>query len=65
LGQEVLLSGWEITGIVSQGQPFNLRDSRVADRDLADNTRPRVTGSLPGALATAQLSPTLAHPMLF
>ena len=47
-----LLSGWEISGIVSfqAGQPFNLRDSRVADRDLADNTRPRVTGPLPGAL---------------
>ena len=47
-----LFSGWEISGIVSfqAGQPFNLRDSRVADRDLADNTRPRVTGPLPGAL---------------
>jgi hypothetical protein len=47
-----LFSGWEISGIVSfqAGQPFNLRDSRVADRDLADNTRPRVTGLLPGAL---------------
>jgi hypothetical protein len=47
-----LFSGWEISGIVSfqAGQPFNLRDSRVADRDLADNTRPRVTGPLPDAL---------------
>jgi len=45
-----LVSGWEISGILSfqAGQPFNLRDSRVADRDLADNTRPRVTGPLPG-----------------
>jgi hypothetical protein len=47
-----LLHGWEISGITSfqAGQPFNLRDSQVADRDLADNTRPRVTGPLPGAL---------------
>jgi Carboxypeptidase regulatory-like domain len=50
--QRYLLSGWEISGIVSfqAGQPFNLRDSRVADRDLADNTRPRVFGPLPGVL---------------
>lgn len=46
---KLLLGGWEVSGIVSfqTGQPFSLRDSRVADRDLADNTRPRVTGALP------------------
>ena len=62
-----LLSGWEITGIVSfqAGQPFNLRDSRVADRDLADNTRPRVTGPLPGALQGSNLLADARTPNAF
>ncbi|HEX2521822.1 MAG TPA: TonB-dependent receptor, partial [Terriglobia bacterium] len=62
-----LLSGWEITGIVSfqAGQPFNLRDSRVADRDLADNTRPRVTGPLPGALRGSNLLADARRPNAF
>jgi len=49
---KLLLGGWEVSGILSfqTGQPFSLRDSRVADRDLADNTRPRLTGDLPRLL---------------
>jgi hypothetical protein len=62
-----LLSGWEISGIVSfqAGQPFNLRDSRVADRDLADNTRPRVTGPLPGALSGSAIVADARTPNAF
>src|SRR5262245_37466626 len=62
-----LFSGWEITGIVSfqAGQPFNLRDSRVADRDLADNTRPRVTGPLPGVLHSSAIVPDARTPNSF
>jgi carboxypeptidase family protein len=62
-----LFSGWEITGIVSfqAGQPFNLRDSRVADRDLADNTRPRVTGPLPGVLRGSAIVPDARTPNSF
>ena len=67
LSKRQLLSGWEITGIVSfqAGQPFNLRDSRVADRDLADNTRPRVTGPLPGALRGSNLVADARTPNAF
>jgi len=63
----LLLSGWEVTGIVSfqAGQPFNLRDSRVADRDLADNTRPRVTGPLPGALTNGAIVADARTPNAF
>jgi hypothetical protein len=62
-----LLSGWEISGIVSfqAGQPFNLRDSRVTDRDLADNTRPRVTGPLPGALRSSAIVADARTPNAF
>ena len=47
-----LLGGWEIGGIFSfqTGQPFSLSDNLVADRDLGDNTRPRVSGVLPQVL---------------
>jgi hypothetical protein len=50
--KHLLIGGWEISGILSfqTGQPFSLRDNQVADRDVADNTRPRVTGTLPKVL---------------
>jgi hypothetical protein len=50
--QKLLWSGWEISGILSfqTGQPFSLRDGRVPDRDIGDNTRPRVTGNPPDEL---------------
>jgi Carboxypeptidase regulatory-like domain len=62
-----LFSGWEISGIVSfqTGQPFNLRDSRVADADLADNTRPRVTGPLPGVLRGSKIIADARTPNAF
>lgn len=52
-----LLSGWEVSGILSfqTGQPFSLRDSRVPDRDIADNTRPRVTGPFPRELRGSEV----------
>ncbi|MEW5976082.1 MAG: TonB-dependent receptor [Acidobacteriota bacterium] len=50
-------SGWQISGILSfqTGQPFSLSDNRVPDRELADVTRPRVTGTMPRNLSDGQL----------
>jgi len=50
--KHILMGGWEVSGILSfqTGQPFSLRDNQVADREVADNTRPRVTGPLPKVL---------------
>ena len=47
-----LLGGWEIGGSLffQTGQPFSLSDNLVVDRDLGDNTRPRVSGPLPQVL---------------
>ena len=46
----LVLAGWQFSGIVSfqSGQPFSLWDGRVVDRELSDNTRPRLTGQAPG-----------------
>ncbi|MFN8009253.1 MAG: TonB-dependent receptor [Terriglobia bacterium] len=48
-----ILGGWEFSGILSfqTGQPFSLSDNLVVDRDLGDNTRPRIAGPLPQLLA--------------
>lgn len=61
------LSGWELSGIVSfqAGQPFNLRDSRVADLELADTTRPRLTGPAPAMLRDTAAVPDARIPNAF
>ena len=65
--KKYLLGGWEISGILSfqTGQPFSLRDNRVPDRDVADNTRPRVTGPLPQILSGDAIRPDARTPNAF
>lgn len=64
---KIWLSGWEVSGILSfqTGQPFSLRDSRVADRDIGDNTRPRVTGLFPRELRGSAILPDARTPNAF
>ena len=54
--RRLLFAGWQLSGILSfqSGQPFSLRDGRVFDRELADNTRPRLTGEAPQVLGTGE-----------
>ncbi|PYV92531.1 MAG: hypothetical protein DMG05_04110 [Acidobacteria bacterium] len=61
------VSGWEISSILSfqTGQPFSLQDNRVPDRDVADNTRPRVTGPLPQGLSGDAIVPDARTPNTF
>ena len=49
---KLFLGNWQLSGLLSfqTGQPFSLRDDRVFDRELTDNTRPLVTGILPPML---------------
>lgn len=62
-----LASGWEVSGILSfqTGQPFSLRDNQVVDRDVADNTRPRVTGGLSKVLTGHAIVPDARAPNAF
>ncbi len=54
--RKLLFAGWQFSGILSfqSGQPFSLRDDRVFDRELSDNTRPRLTGEAPQVLGAGQ-----------
>jgi hypothetical protein len=62
-----LAAGWEVSGILSfqTGQPFSLRDSRVWDRDVEDNTRPRLTGPLSRMLGGDEIVPDERTPNAF
>lgn len=62
-----LAGGWEVSGIFSfqTGQPFSLRDNQVVDRDVADNTRPRVTGALSKVLEGDAIVPDARSPNAF
>ncbi len=63
----LFLAGWQFSGIVSlqSGQPFSLRDGRVFDRELADNTRPRLTGQAPGMLGAGERPVDVRTPNAF
>ena len=63
----LFLAGWQFSGIVSlqSGQPFSLRDGRVFDRELADNTRPRLTGQAPGMLGAGERQVDVRTPNAF
>jgi hypothetical protein len=65
--KRLLLAGWELSGILSfqTGQPFSLRDSDVPEREVGDNTRPRVTGVLPTVLSGDQLVADARTPNAF
>jgi hypothetical protein len=65
--KKVLLTGWQVSGILSfqTGQPFSLKDNRVFDRDVGDNTRPRVTGVLPQVLKEGDIVPDARTPNAF
>jgi hypothetical protein len=63
----VLLGGWEFSGILGfqTGQPFSLIDDGVPGTDELDNTRPRVTGTLPARLSDSQMVADARTPNTF
>ena len=63
----LLLAGWQFSGIVSfqSGQPFSLWDGRVFDRELSDNTRPRLTGQAPECWAAGERQVDVRTPNAF
>ena len=63
----LFLAGWQFSGIVSfqSGQPFSLWDGRVFDRELSDNTRPRLTGQAPALLGTGERQVDVRTPNAF
>jgi hypothetical protein len=65
--RRLLLAGWQLSGILSfqTGQPFSLRDSGVADWEVGDTTRPRVTGVLPKILSGNQMVADALAPNAF
>ncbi len=65
--RKLLLADWQLSGILSfqSGQPFSLRDGRVFDRELSDNTRPRLTGEAPQVLGADHLQVDARTPNAF
>ena len=65
--KELVLGGWQISGLLSfqTGQPFSLSDGRVFDRELFDNTRPRLTGSPANILNNKLMVPDARTPNSF